>query len=202
MGFPKYSWKIFPAYGFSTNSNVWRSLVKSIFLKKVLAKTVSHRNLQKLPQLINAKERVSFCEFLCETVLASTFLRKMDFSLQNFRVEELKSKHVDQQVRRWTKISKSPSNSKFVCLLHEKKGQNLSYRRFCGNSTCRIWPCPYTKRLELEWGGTQTLSRDFCQKFPKNHQDFFPSKGSSLSHVDMAGRRGSPNIHITKGCFI
>ena len=56
-----------------------KSILKSIFLKNVLAKTVSHRNLQKLPRYLALISCGSFCKFLCETVLASIFLRKIDF---------------------------------------------------------------------------------------------------------------------------
>ena len=55
--------------------------LKSIFLKNVLAKTVSHRNLQKLPRYLAFISWGSFCKFLCEAVFTRTFLRKMDFSM-------------------------------------------------------------------------------------------------------------------------
>ena len=35
--------------------DIRQKLIKSIFLKNILAQTVSHRNLQKLPQLFVAK---------------------------------------------------------------------------------------------------------------------------------------------------
>ena len=51
----------------------------SIFLTNVLAKTVSHRNLQKMPRYLALISWGSLCKFLSETILVSTFLRKMDF---------------------------------------------------------------------------------------------------------------------------
>ena len=39
----------------SRSQDLDQAILKSIFLKNVLVKTASHRNLQKLPQLMNAK---------------------------------------------------------------------------------------------------------------------------------------------------
>ena len=54
--------------------------LKSVFLKKILDKIIWPRKLQKLPLLIDANWRGSFCNFLGQMVLSSTFLKKMDFS--------------------------------------------------------------------------------------------------------------------------
>ena len=51
-----------------------------MFLKNVLNKINSSKNLQKLPQQFPAVREGSFCKFLDELILASTFLRKTDFN--------------------------------------------------------------------------------------------------------------------------
>ena len=58
------------------NDAVW---LKSVLFKKILEKPSGTQNLQKLPQLINAKWRGSFCKFCVLNGFSRIFLNKTDF---------------------------------------------------------------------------------------------------------------------------
>ena len=51
----------------------------------VLPKIGSHRNSQKRPSYLALISWGRFCEFLCDPILGSTFLKKTDFSLLPLR---------------------------------------------------------------------------------------------------------------------
>ena len=55
--------------------------LKSVFLKKVLGKIASSRNLQKLPRWFHSFQQGSFCKFLDDAIFPSTFLKKQTLIL-------------------------------------------------------------------------------------------------------------------------
>ena len=68
---------------------VYNNQLKSIFLKNILTKPFHTEFLLKLPQLINAKYRDSFCKISVWNDLVSMFLRKMDFTWRRWRFDLL-----------------------------------------------------------------------------------------------------------------
>ena len=58
----------------------YKKALKYVLFKKILEKPFSTQNLQKLPQLINAKWRGSFCKFCVLNGFSRIFLNKTDFN--------------------------------------------------------------------------------------------------------------------------
>ena len=73
-----------------TVKNCLEYRAKVRFFKNVLDKINSSKNLQKLPHQFPAVREGSFCKFLDELILSSTFLRKTDFKHIYSRICEIR----------------------------------------------------------------------------------------------------------------